>query len=320
MNPSSDLQALMALDALGDATPEQQAELKQRLAASPDLVLQRAAMRALVGRMDDAAGPVSSPVAVPAQALARIEEARTRSLARATAAQARVQGAANVVALSDATPSSNAVQASARKMVPRSRNLMQMLAWAAVIALLAVPVGWWLSHPPGAALATASPALAPRGETGMTQPTLVWENAPSQDYDVWILPADADQKSTPPIFAASKVRSPLPFASLQPGPANADKSAALKPGTRYLALVCLAGQGRMAGVTVPFQTAPASLGAPPSLSDKATALALIQQLEAAGRPGDALMVIAGLPQATRTSAEITTIEARLRTTLQSLPR
>jgi len=242
-----------------------------------------------------------------------MESARTAALARAA-------GAGNVVSLTGATsPARDGKKAPATK-VRRSKGITRMLAWAAAITLLAAPVGWWLSQRQSTNLATASPALAPRGETGMTQPTLVWENAPQQDYDVWILPEGSDQKTAPALFAARRVRSPLPFASLRPGPANVLGARELQPGTPYLALVCLTGHGRLAGVTVAFKTAPAALGAPPVPSDPAVALALIRQLEAAGRASDALMVIASLPYDIRVSGGVVAVEARLRRSLQSSPR
>lgn len=313
MHPSSDLQALIALDALGEATPQQQAGLKEQFATLPELSRQSAATRILVGRMEDMAGPLPPPVAVPATALAQMEAARTAALARMTVASAQAAGAANVVTLRGALPQAGAT--ARKERVRRPRGMTQMLAWAAALVLLAAPAGWWLSQ--SRRTVTASPALAPRGETGMTRPTLVWENAPQQDYDVWILPEGADQKTAPALFVAQKVRSPLPFASLKPGPANVPDASELKPGTPYLALVCLAGQGRLAGVTVAFQTAPAALGAPPTPSDPAVVLALIEQMEDAGRLGDALMVIAGLPQDVRMNRGVVAAEARLRRTLQS---
>ena len=314
MNPPPDLQVLMTLDALGEATPQQRTDLEERLAAHPELSRQNVAARDLVARMEDTVSPLPPPVAVPASALVRMETARTAALARSA-------GAVNVVSLTGASSSASAGKTAPMTKVRRSRGITRMLAWAAVFTLLAAPVGWWLSHRQETTLATASPALAPRGETGMTQPTLVWENAPQQDYDVWILPEGADQKTAPALFVASKVRSPLPFASLQPGPANEQRTTALNPGTPYLALVCLSGRGRLAGVTVAFKTSPAALGAPPVPSDAATALALIQHLETSGRTSDALMVVASLPPAVASHPEIVAMAGRLRARLnQAQPR
>lgn len=208
-----------------------------------------------------------------------------------------------------------------REMESRSskRVLLPLLVWAAVLVLLALPVGWWLmdqnkSEP---ALATAGPALAPRGETGMTEPMLVWENAPGQDYNVWILPDGANQETAPALFVANDVRSPVPFSALKPGPGHEDKNAkSLKPGTQYLALVCLSGGGRLAGVTVPFHTAPAAIGAPPSPTSPETTLALTRQLLNAGRASDALMVLVKLPENVRTSPDIARMEAEVWDTLK----
>jgi hypothetical protein len=132
---------------------------------------------------------------------------------------------------------------------------------------------------------------------------------------VWILPEGADQKTAPSLFVAENVRSPLDFASLKPGPANPEKEPALKPGTRYLALVCLAGGGRMAGITVPFQTTAAALGSPPSPSDAGTALAIAGQMRDAGRYADALMVLVQLPKALRDGEAVMALEKELRAEL-----
>lgn len=318
MNPPSDLQALMALDALGEATPEQQAELRRQLAAEAALAAQHAALRDTAARVADSAAAFAPPTPLPASVLARMEDARTRALAHATATHARAGGAGNVVAF----PGPGAVPASARvatapaARVTRSRSRLQLLAWAAVIGVLATPAMLWLTRGPENVIATASPALAPRGETGMTQPTLVWENAAGQDYDVWILPEGADQQSAAALFVANEVRSPVTFSTLKPGPANPEKAPALKPGTRYLALVCLAGKGRMAGVTVAFETSPAAIGAPPSPTDAATALTLIRQLLDTGRSSDALMVLSGLPEPVRALPEVTALETRIRSSLK----
>jgi hypothetical protein len=295
MTPSPELSALMALDALGEATPEQQAELHRLLGAQPGLAEQHKSLRNTANQIDTAAAHEAAPHPMPTHVLHRVEQARESALQRATGNN----------------PS-------------QRRRLFIMLAWAAAIALLAAPFAWMFfqrdTAQPTITLATASPALAPRGETGMTQPTLVWENAPDQDYDVWILPEGANQQTTPALFVANKVRSPVTFATLKSGPANADRSPALKPATGYLALVCLAGQGRLAGVTVPFKTAPAAIGSPPAPSDPSTALTLARQLRDTGRPSDALMVLANLPDAVRHSPDAQALESELRRSLQSTPQ
>lgn len=325
MPPTLNMQQLMALDALGEATPEQQAELQHHLAAHPELTEEHAAARRLVAAIDRDQVKESPPPAeaVPPAALARLEEARTRALASATAAKAREAGAGNVTALSSAHSSSHtSPTAPGRGLTshpPPKQASLTLLAWAALLTLLALPMGWWLLHQVREApvLATASPALAPRGETGMTAPTLVWENAPGQEYNVWILPAGAHQETTPALFVATGVRSPVPFSTLHPGPGHDDQdAAALKPDTSYLALVCLSGGGRLAGVTVPFHTAPAAIGPPPAPSSAETALALTRQLLDAGRASDALMVLAELPAELRHQPDLTRTEAEVRQVLE----
>jgi hypothetical protein len=300
MNPPPDIQHLMALDALGEATPEQRAELKRHLAKHPELAEEHAAACRLAGTLEQASILASPPPAepVPPVTLAHLEEMRMRALSNATAAKAH-------------------------RSLDEKISLTALLAGAAMLMLLVLPAGWWLvkknsnNHTVQSELATASPALAPRGETGMTEPTLVWENAPGQNYNVWILPEGANQETTPALFVANDVRSPVPFSALKPGPGHEDKNArALRPGTPYLALVCLSGGGRLAGVTVPFHTAPAAIGAPPEPSNPETVLVVVRQLIDAGRASDALMVLAGLPENVRTRPDLMRTEAEVRSALK----
>ncbi len=319
MDPSLDLKALMALDALGEASPEQKVELRRHVASDPALAQDAAAMKQMAESVADtaAAGPA---MAVPLPILQRLEETRTQALAKAGRTvedpvipgiilEFSARGVANKPATAIPRPADR----------HRQTSVVRFVAMAATIVFVAGLLAWWLSHPPDSipALATASPALAPRGVTGMTQPTIVWDNAEEQEYDVWILPEGADQMTAAALFTANKVRSPLAFSTLNPGPANVGKAASLTPGTPYLALVCLAGKGRHAGVTVAFETAPAAVGAPPTLSDVQRAAALARQLLDAGRGSDALMVLAGLPENLRKLPEIISLEDRIR---QSLPR
>jgi hypothetical protein len=319
MNPSSELSSLMALDALGEATPEQQAELRRLLTEQPGLAAQHKALRDTALLADTAAAREAAPRPVPSHLLQRMEQARNAALSRAAAEKASESGAGNVVAFDAARGAQISSQKQPREVSAARRrpSTLFVLAWAAALVLVGIPLSRWLVPGGPAALATASPALAPRGETGMTQPTLVWENAPDQHYDVWILHDGANQKEAPALFVANKVRSPIEFAELKPGPANIEQTASLKPGSRYLALVCLAGKGRMAGVTVPFQTAAAAIGAPASPSDPATALSLARQMRDAGRPGDALMILAGLPEEIRRTPEVASLDSELRKSLQA---
>ena len=55
----------------------------------------------------------------------------------------------------------------------------------------------------------AALALSPTGETGLTRPTLAWENKPGQLYDVWILPPDGGVETVGPLFVKNKAISPV---------------------------------------------------------------------------------------------------------------
>ena len=314
----------MALDALGEATSDQQAELQRQLAAQPALAQEHAAMKELAGDMEDVAMPLPPPMAVPTSVLKKLEEARLQILAKATAAGAQAAGAANVTSIAGTgrpVEAGRADAAASRPLRPSTGkfSFTRLVARAAIIALLAAPIGWWLSQRVGQVIATASPALAPTGETSLTEPTLVWENATDQDYNIWILPEGADQLSTDPLFVARNVRSPLPFSEFAPGKGNPEKSATLKPATRYLALVCLAGGGRHAGVLVPFQTTTMASGAPMTPADAPTALKVAREALAAGRPGDGLMILAPLTGSGRSLPEVTALEAELKDAVRKLP-
>jgi hypothetical protein len=141
----------------------------------------------------------------------------------------------------------------------------------------------------------------------------VWDNAADQNqkYDVWILPAEGSQKDAPALFQAKGVRSPVAFSELQA--IDAAKGAKeLQPGKPYRMLVCLANLGRLAGITVPFQTtaeADGGLHVPP---DAAAALAKAKRLGDEGRPGDGLMVLAAMPDPQRETPEAKALEQELR--------
>jgi hypothetical protein len=73
----------------------------------------------------------------------------------------------------------------------------------------------------------------------------------------------------------------------------------------------------MAGITVSFRTSAAAIGAPPSPSDAATAVTLINQLLEKNRPGDALMVLTGLPAEVRHRPELASLEAEIRSAIRA---
>ena len=81
----------------------------------------------------------------------------------------------------------------------------------------------------------------------------------------------------------------------------------------YRLLVCLADAGRVAGVAVPFHTAPDATKAlpPPSLE-------AARKLSDAGRLADALMLVTQLPSAERQRAEVQELEKDLRKRLANL--
>ena len=64
-----------------------------------------------------------------------------------------------------------------------------------------------------------------------------------------------DVGKCPTLCKAERVTSPVVFAQkMKPGKGITDT--ALRPGTDYRVLVCLADVGRMAGVPVPFKVKP----------------------------------------------------------------
>lgn len=131
------------------------------------------------------------------------------------------------------------------------------LRMAAVLALLAAAT--WMLLPVGTPTARVV-ITSPGDEISDTRPTVAWnsKDKPGQKYDVWILPAEGDFRdaaAAPTLFKAEGVTSPVAFDVFKPGQGVSDS--ALKPGTEYRVLVCLADAGRLAGVPVPFKIKPA---------------------------------------------------------------
>jgi hypothetical protein len=82
----------------------------------------------------------------------------------------------------------------------------------------------------------------------------------------------------------------------------------LAPGQNYRVLICFEGAPRIAGTAVPFRTAAAAAGPPiPGSLEKARVLA------AAGRIGDAFMLLATAPD--RESPASRALETELRAKL-----
>jgi hypothetical protein len=149
-------------------------------------------------------------------------------------------------------------KALSRRKAPRHLSLVTrhtgFLRLAAVLAIVAA-ITWLLipSTTPTARVVITSPGDV----ISETQPRIAWtsKDAPGQKYDVWILPAEGDHLTTPALFVAKNVTSPVSFAQLQPGTEVA--ATGLQPSTDYRVLVCLADAGRTAGVPVPFRVVPA---------------------------------------------------------------
>jgi hypothetical protein len=145
----------------------------------------------------------------------------------------------------------------ARKQPRQSSFIVRhsgFLRLAAVLALLAAVT--WLLFP--TSTPTARIVITSPGDViSETHPRIAWtsKDRPAQKYDVWILPAEGDHLTTPALFVAKSVTSPVSFTQLQPGAEAA--ATTLQPGTDYRVLVCLADAGRMAGVPVPFKVKPA---------------------------------------------------------------
>jgi hypothetical protein len=184
-----------------------------------------------------------------------------------------------------------------------SRRSSWFWAMAAILVVLLVVIGPELSRrisDQPTRVATIAPALAPRGVTSVTEPLIVWENAPNQDYDVWILPADGAVTEVASLFVKKAVRSPIPFDQLEP----ADPGDALEAGNDYRVLVCLADQGRLAGESVSFSIMEQATTRVPQPTTADAALSIVRRLSAGGRFGDAIMVVEQLPPAERSDPRI----------------
>jgi hypothetical protein len=154
----------------------------------------------------------------------------------------------------------------------------------------------------------AAVVLSPSAETGCTSPALVWENAPGQLYNVWVLPPEGPVETVPALFVANNVTSPVPFSALK----AKGSAAALEEGRDYRLLVCLAGTNRLGGVAVPFRVAPNASVALPKPQNAQAALREMRRLADEGKPGDALGLFATLPPDIRDNAEIAALEKQLR--------
>jgi hypothetical protein len=291
---------LAALSVSGESTEAEREELRTALADDPALIDEFLELGATENALRRAVGePASAADPLPRHLLEGLERTRREARSARLAAEGAAAGAANLTAFKPAE--------SKRRFSPAWLALAACVLAAALIAVFYRPT------PSNASRNIA--VLAPRGETGFTQPTFVWDTKPGQKYDVWILPPGGSP-TDPALFTAKDVEPPLEFARLQPTPlANEETrpTTRLEPGTDYRLLVCIAGAGPVAGIAVPFHTAPDAARAtrPPSLE---AARALVAQ----NRPADALMLLTQLPPAERESAEAKALEKDLRARLPKL--
>lgn len=289
---------LAALAAVGEATGAEREELDRAIRENPALNQEfgeLCATELLLDQSDSTSSGGAVP-ALPEQIIAQFESTRREALSRRMAAEAQAHGGPSVVPF---TPPKD----SPRKRAP----------WLAMAAMLAVLIGlsaWWL-RPRDTSASIA--VLAPRGITGATQPRLVWDAKPGQQYDVWILPPEGSHIDAPALFTAKNVRPPIAFSELKPGKGLEETSrptSRLEPDTDYRLLVCIANAGRVAGIAMPFHTTADAAKALPAPS-----LAAAQHLAAEGRPSDALTLLGQLPGNERALPEVESLEHDLRSRL-----
>ncbi len=196
---------------------------------------------------------------------------------------------------------------------PLGRRLKWVAAMAAVLVGLLVLIGPQLGRlltpqsGSSAQVATIPPAWAPRGATAVTEPLIIWDSAPDQSYDVWILPASGDVSDVPALFIKKGVRSPLAFDQLE----SATPGNRLVPGEAYRVLVCLGDQGRLAGEAVAFTIMDQAGPRPPVPATVDDALTIVLRLESVGRFGEALMVLELLPPEDRNEPTVEAARRRL---------
>ncbi len=296
LSESQTLKNLMLIDAFSEATPEQKKQLCNALANDAALAARHAALSKEVQHMNVAYGTQQLKQAstedytpIPANILTRLESTRREALA---IRRGQADSLAKIVSFPSAILNS---KSKIQKLFPI------WLARAAMITLLGIASGYWLLRDKAPPIASA--ALAPRGSTGLTQPLIVWDNKPDQKYDVWILPPEGSQTDAPALFTAKNVRSPIAFNDLKPTDA-AQGQKELQPGKPYRLLVCFASLGRLAGVTVPFETTAEADGQILVPSDPQAVLLKARRLIEAGRTGDALMVLTTLPENQRGTPQV----------------
>lgn len=290
---------LAALATAGEATDAERAELDAALREDPSLARELDELDVTAHLLRSA---VAAPAAAPKHVVTDLDQVRREALAQRLAADAKSSGIERVAPFLP----------TADKRAGRKR--WSVADWLAIAASIIVVAGMaYLIFGPQKPDNTIA-VLAPRGETGLAQPTLIWDGEPNQRYDVWILPAEGSHIDAPALFVAKNVQPPVAFSDLQPGPVfqnQPDAPRTLAPDTHYRLLVCLANAGRLAGTAFPFHTA-SNAGTPPPAD-----LATVKQLAATDRPADALTLLLTLPAAERQRPEVHDLEAQLRDRLVS---
>lgn len=201
----------------------------------------------LIRAIEDA--PPRCDIAMPPQALFKLERARRDALARSGVCPAADQH--SLAQRQETQRTTQTKKGFAFNLTAARRT--PLLAFAATVLILAALT--WLILPSGTPMANVA-LTSPAATISDTQPVIAWtsKDKPDQKYDVWILPAEGDYLKAPTLFIAKGVKSPVAFASMKPGKDVADT--ALKAGIDYRVLICLADAGRMAGVPVTFTVKP----------------------------------------------------------------
>jgi hypothetical protein len=141
----------------------------------------------------------------------------------------------------------------------------------------------------------------------------------AQLYDVWVLPSDGPFEKVAAIFETKGVRSPVSFDRLVTAKPSPSGPRGLEPGKDYRLLVCIAGAGRIAGTAVPFSTSPAATSAPLTAFDTTDSIQHARQLLESGNPGDAMMLLAALPDRERTLPEVRALMEEIKTRIPVAP-
>jgi hypothetical protein len=321
MPDSLSLSDLAMLDALGEATPEQRAALRAACERDPELAAEHRRLLGEVRLMDAALAPApaaSEPAPpMPGRIHRQLDAERRALIAEHSERHVEADRRASVV-----VPNRLPAADEPAPIVQRRRG--GRLAWVATVVILGTLAAiYFRPHPPAAPVAGRSPRLlAPTGETSRTEPLIVWENAPdpSQLYDVWVLPPEGPFEKVAAIYESKGVRSPVAFDRLAPTTSASETTRGLQPGKNYRLLVCISKAGRIAGTAVPFSTSPTANSAAPTASDTTDSIQQARHLLESSHPGDAMMVLAALPETERELPEVRALMEQIKARIGSSNR